>query len=351
VPRRKEDGGKPRVSLKTLAEHLGLSPATISIVLNDSPAAAAIPQPTKDRIWVAAREHSYTPNFLARSLRNKKTFTIGVLAQEIGDGYGSLVMAGIERFLRARGYFFFAVSHHHDEALLEKYTLLLQERGVEGFIAIDTEPMKDFPLPTVVVSGHKRLPHVTNIAVDHHRAAELALKHLVALGHERIVMIKGQPFSSDSRDRWAANMEVAAKLGIRVDQNLCLKLTEADSSPELGYPVMKELLERRRDFSAVFAYNDISAMGAVKALVDAGLRVPEDVSVVGFDDIQFAAFHRPGLTTIRQPLRRMGEIAAESLLMLLAGETIKSDIAVEPELVIRETTAKVSTAHFKSAVA
>ncbi|HEY6403422.1 MAG TPA: LacI family DNA-binding transcriptional regulator, partial [Blastocatellia bacterium] len=192
------------VSLKKLAAHLGLSPTTLSLVLNDSPLASAIPQETKDRILVAAREFNYRPNFIARSLRSARTFTLGVLTPEISGGYASEVLGGIEEHLLKEGYFYFVASHHHRQELLKQYAQLLVERRVEGLIAVDTPHFARPASPTVCVSGHEKAPGVTNITLDHERAAVLGLGHLIELGHRRIAAIKGQDFSSDTSVRWMA---------------------------------------------------------------------------------------------------------------------------------------------------
>jgi DNA-binding LacI/PurR family transcriptional regulator len=337
----KKLGQKPQViTLKAVAQHLGLTPGTVSAVLNDSPSARSIPQETKNRIRAAAKELNYRPNFFARTLRNKRTYTIGVIAEEIGDSYSSPIISGIEQYLRKREYFFLTVVHRHDPALLSRYSQLLSERGVEGIITVDTTVQEAPMLPTVAIAGHKKLKGVTNIVLDHQHAAVLALNHLKELHHERIAFMKGNPISSDSLDRWDAICHVAAEIGIAIDPDLTVQIDTDDPTPMLGYPFTKQLLARQKPFTAIFAYNDMSAIGAIRALQEQGLRVPQDISVLGFDDIPGAAFHNPSLTTVRQPLNRMGEVAAQTLLDRIEGKKeYPSEIAIEPELVVRESTA------------
>jgi len=338
----KKLGQKPGViTLKAVAQHIGLTPGTVSAVLNDSPSARSIPQETKNRIHAAAKELNYRPNFFARTLRNKRTYTIGVIAEEIGDSYSSPIISGIEQYLRQRDYFFLTVVHRHDPVLLSRYSQLLSERGVEGIITVDTTVQEAPTLPTVAVAGHKQLKGVTNITLDHKRAAVLALNHLKELSHERVAFMRGNPLSSDAQDRWQAICEVAAKIGMRIDPELIVQIDTDDPTPKLGYPFTKQLLARNKPFTALFAYNDISAIGAIRAMQEQGLRVPHDVSVIGFDDIPGAAFYTPSLTTVQQPLNRMGEVAAQVLLERIEGKREYSpDIAIEPELVVRESTAK-----------
>jgi DNA-binding LacI/PurR family transcriptional regulator len=343
---------QPKVTLKTIAEHLGLTPGTVSAVLNNSPASRSIPQHTKNRIIKAAEELNYRPNFFARTLRLRRTYTIGVIAEEIGDAYGAMVISGIEEYLRKNNYFFLTVIHRHDPKLLQTYAQMLLTRGVEGFITTDTSLTEKLALPAVAISGHRRVDGVTNIVLDHKRAARLALEHLKTLGHENIAFIRGQMVSSDSADRWNAIYGVAQEMNIRVRPELTIQLEGTDSTPAIGYPFAKQLLARREPFTALFAYNDISAIGSMWAIHEAGLRVPEDISVVGFDDIPGGAFASPALTTVRQPLVRMGQIAAQTLVDLIEerGEYVP-EIPIEPELVVRASTGPAPSQGQSSAAA
>ncbi len=327
------------VTLKSVAAHVGLSAGTVSAVLNDAPSAKHIPKPTRERIIAAARKLDYRPNFFARSLRKRRTFTLGVIAYEIGDGYSSSIIAGIENSARQKDYFFLTGVHRHDLELFERYSRLLLQRGAEGIITVDFNLAHSLPVPAVSIPGHIDNEGVTNIVLDHRHAADLALKHLVELGHQKIAILRGHPDSADSRYRWNAVQEVAQDMGLHLDPELVIQIDSTDSSPSLGYPFGKRLVESKRPFTALFAYNDISAIGAIRAFQEAGLQVPRDVSVVGFDDIPGAAFHYPSLTTVRQPLRRMGEIAVEVLVARIEGEKeYKREIAVQPEIVVREST-------------
>src|SRR6266516_320265 len=190
------------VSLKSLAEHLGLSQAAVSLVINRAPGAKSIPQRTQELIRKAARELNYRPNHLARSLRQQRSYTIGVVVPEISEGYAALVMSGIEDHLLQEGYFYFVVSHRHRSDLLEEYPRILHARAVEGLIAVDTICQEGAPVPLVTVSGHREVPGVTNIVLNHEHAAIIALQHLYQLGHRKIAFIKGQEFSSDTAVRW-----------------------------------------------------------------------------------------------------------------------------------------------------
>jgi LacI family transcriptional regulator len=327
------------VTLKAVAAHVGLSAGTVSAVLNDAPSAKHIPKHTRERILAAARKLDYRPNFFARSLRKRRTLTIGVIAHEIGDGYGSSVIAGIESEARQKDYFFLTGIHRHDPQLFERYCRLLMQRGAEGIITVDYNLAHSLQVPAVSIPGHMENEGVTNIVLDHHHAAELALKHLVDLGHRNISILRGHPESADSRHRWNAVQVVAQEIGLELDPELVVQIDSTDSSPSVGYPYGRQLIEKKRPFTALFAYNDISAIGAIRAFQESGFRVPQDISVVGFDDIPAAAFHYPSLTTVRQPLHKMGEIAVEILIARIDGQKEwPREISVQPEIVQREST-------------
>lgn len=340
IKKKKSSLSQPgKITLREVAEHVGLAPGTVSAVLNNAPSARSIPEHTRQRIKAAAEKLNYRPNFLARSLRKKRTYTVGVIIEEIGDAYGAMVISGVEAYLRQHNYFFLTVIHRHDAAMLREHAQLLLERGVEGFITIDTSLPEPLPLPAVSVAGHRMLKGVTNIVLDQEFGARLALEHLLALGHRRIAFMKGPASSSDSENRWIAVCGVTQELGLEMDADLIINLEVDDPSPQVGYPYVKRLLARQKPFTALFAYNDISAIGAIRAIQEESLRIPQDVSVVGFDDIPWAAYHTPSLTTVRQPLVKMGEMAAETLIrMIQQDEENSSKILIEPTLVVREST-------------
>ena len=326
------------VSLKQLAAHLGLNAATVSVVLNDVPG-RSIPQTTRDRIKAAAREMNYQPSLLARSLRNKRTLTIGVLIPQLGDGYHAQVMSGIGDELINSGYFYFTAHHGHRKDLIEEYTRIFIGRGAQGILAVDTALDHPVSVPVVAISGHRHIDGVTNVVLDHRCAAKLALDHLYSQGHRSIAFMRGQPFSSDADDRWNQFAAAARKLGLTIDPNLVVALDRNVTSPEVGYPVVQQLRASGKPFTAVVAFNDIYAMGAIRALLDLNLRVPEDVSVIGFDDIHAAAYTMPRLTTIRQPLEEMGRTAVRTLLDRINGAASSpEEIAVTPELIVRDST-------------
>jgi DNA-binding LacI/PurR family transcriptional regulator len=344
MPKKANPGTEPQpgqpISLRTLGDYLNLSPATISLVLNNAPGVRSIPQETRDRVIEAAAKFDYRPSFFARSLRKRQTFTVGVLVPELSDSYAMQVLSGVEEHLIEEGYFYLTASHRRKPDLIEEYPWLFLDRSVEGFIFIDTALGKSLgTLPAVVVAGHREIEGVTNVVLDQKRAAELALRHLFQLGHRKIAFMRGGSHSSDADDRWNCLMTVARDLKLAVPPELVVQLKLRVSTPELGFEPANELIQRGGEFTAIVCYNDIAAIGAIRALINHGLKVPDDVSIIGFDDIQSAAFHNPSLTTIRQPLQQMGLMAARILLQRIRGQaTFSGFVPIAPELIIREST-------------
>jgi DNA-binding LacI/PurR family transcriptional regulator len=329
------------VSLKELAAHIGLSQATVSRVINGYATTHRISPATQKRVLDAAAALNYRPNVFARGLRSKRSYTAGVIIPEISEGYSTSVLGGIEDALLQSGFFYFVVSHRHREDLLRDYPRLLLERAVEGIIAVDTAISEELPVPVVAVSGHSHHETIVNIELDHVLAARYALEHLLKLGHRQIAFIKGQAFSSDTVFRWDAICQIAQELGIEIDSRLVVQLEGPAPGTEPGRVATRQLLERQQPFSAIFAFNDLTAIGAVTALHEAGLRVPADVSVVGFDDIHRAETNNPAITTVRQPLNEMGRIAATTLLKMMRGDDAdrsRSPIRVLPTFIEREST-------------
>ncbi|HWT65676.1 MAG TPA: LacI family DNA-binding transcriptional regulator [Terracidiphilus sp.] len=339
------------VNLRMLAEHLELSQTTVSLVLNNSPSAKSIPPETRARVVEAARRLNYRPNYFARSLRQSRSMSVGVLSPDLSEGYFTRVISGVVEELTRAHYFYFTACHDWKQDLIEQYPRMLVERSVDGFLLLNTPADKiDVPVPVVAISSHSGGANVTNIVLDHHAAVELALHHLYTLGHRKIAFMRGPRVIPDSEFRWESIQQVAREIGLRIDPANVIRIDAAAGwslktgahpmAPEIGYKPMKALLEKSRDFTAVFCFNDIAAIGASRALKESGLSIPGDVSVVGFDDILSAAYFTPSLTTVRQPLFEMGERGAQVLLERIAdhAKQFPSEITVTPELVIREST-------------
>jgi LacI family transcriptional regulator len=330
------------LTLRDLAGMLGLSPATVSLVLKGD-TSVGISAATQERVRAKARELGYRPNFLARSLRTRRSYSVGVMIPGVSQGYNVLVLQGIEEFLAGQGYFHFVASHYLEPQRVREYARGFTDRGADALIVVSAPWEQQLPIPVATVSSHHSVKGTTSVVLDHDAAATLALRHLTQLRHKRIAFIKGTPEVPDTEVRWRATVEVARKLGIPIRPRLVEPIVVPPSTAQLGYDVTRKLLATGERFTALCAYNDVSAIGAIRALEEHGLRVPADVSVVGFDDIESAGYMGPGLTTVRQPLHEMGRTAAQAVLSKVgrpAAEWAKEAerIVVAPQLVIRETT-------------
>jgi LacI family transcriptional regulator len=314
------------------------------LVVNNAPGIRTIAMATRARVLAAAKEFKYRPNSLARSLRTRQTFTIGVLVPELSEGYFTIIMNAVESYLLQAGYLHFVVSHQGQPDLIEEYPRLLLERYVDGLLLVNTTLKSPVDVPVVSISGHEKMRGVTNVVLDHDRSAVLALEHLYKLGHRRIAFMRGQRHASDSQFRWESTMRLANEIGLEVHPELCVYLEANSWSPDLGYVPTKQLLSRTKNFTALYCFNDTAALGAIRAIADDGLSCPKDISVVGFDDISTAAYFLPSLTTVRQPLRQMGEMAAQLLVKRIQNPTDAYADAVyfDPELIERESTAPVA---------
>jgi len=223
------------MNLRMLAEHLKLSQTTVSLVLNNSPSAKSIPQETRQRVRDAAEQFNYRPNYFARSLRKRRSMSVGVLAPDLSEGYFTRVMSGVVEELTQAHYFYFTACHDWNQELIEDYPRMLVERAVDGFLLLNTH-MDDIavPIPVVAISAHIANPNVTNIVIDHRKAVELALKHLFDLGHRRIAFMRGPRVIPDSGIRWESIKHVAADLGLKIDPALAIRLDTDGWSMKTG---------------------------------------------------------------------------------------------------------------------
>ncbi len=337
------DSGQ-RITLRKLAEHLGLSRTTISTILNDVPEAIRFPEETRRRVAESAKKLGYRPNYFARSLGRKRSYLIGVIAPDLGNGYEAALLSGFERRLLNTGYTCFISNHFWSPPLLQRHVVTLCDRGAEGLLLIDSTPSESPGIPTVTICTDRSPKWSTRVSIDNAFGIWEAINHLAGLGHREIAFIKGPEGNGDTEDRWNAVLATCKKLGVRVDPRLTVQLERLERHADEGRIAAQKLLRRGKRFTALVAYNDISALGAMTALREAGHKVPEDVSVMGFDDIEFASIACPPLTTIRQPLHEMGATAAELLLRKFANDESVRNICVRPELVVRSSTCPPSLA-------
>ncbi len=371
-PTRKTSSGKSRgksdparkrsqsaaVTIRDVAERSGFSSATVSIVLNNAPLARYIPDTTKERIQRAAAHLGYRPNLFARSLRGRRSHTVGVMVFDMTDPYCTLVLRGIENTLFQSSFLPILTDVHNERSRFERYLEMLLDRRIEGLVVlanwlfVDINVLADLEknnIPTATVGRELKNDKISSVIVDNAAGTRAALEHLHSLGHRKIAFIRGPQQLSDTEPRWRGVRTLARERGLEIDSRLVVDLPESGdpfSSFEQGYKLTEELLRRRRPFTALMAFDDMTAFGAIRALVKAGIRVPDQCSVVGFDDVAPAAIYSPALTTVRQPMEVMGTAAATIVLEAInAGLEKKPTRTIHrrivPELMVRESTRNV----------
>jgi LacI family transcriptional regulator len=343
------------VTIRDVAKESGFSSTTVSIVLNNAPLARYIPAVTKKRIERAAKKLGYRPNLFARSLRNKRSHTVGVMVFDMTDPYCTLVLRGIENTLYQASYLPILTDVHNERSRFERYLEMLLDRRIEGLIVlanwlfVDINVLGDLEkssIPTVMIGHELQAGSTSSVIVDNEVGAHMAVEHLYSLGHRKIAFIRGPKTLSDSVPRWKGIRAFAKEKGLDLDPRLTVDLPESRdpiSSFEAGYELTEHLIKQKRPFTALMAFDDMTAYGAVRALAKAGLRVPDHCSVIGFDDVMASSLYTPALTTVRQPMEVMGATAANIVIEGINGVVEKRKVAavhrkVAPELAVREST-------------
>lgn len=343
------------VTLHDIARASGFSVSTVSIVLSEAPLSKNVAVTTRARIRTIARQLGYHPDAYARSLRRRSTQTIGILAFDLSDPFCMPIMRGIQDGLHAAGYLPLVMDAQTERKLFDNYLHMSLERRAEGIIVIASWVFEENDLladirknnvPVLIVGRDLTARGISSILVDNEAGGALAIQHLSELGHRRVAVIRGPQEMYDSGPRWAGIKKAAAQAGINIDPRLIFELPGL-SDPMSGFGsavrIVKTMLATRAPFTAVLAFDDMTALGVVRGLSEAGVRVPEDCSVVGFDDVLPAEVTTPAMTTIRQPLRDMGLEAARRVLEEITKSPRKHGSPVlhqsSPELVARMSTA------------
>jgi LacI family transcriptional regulator len=328
------------VTLDLIAREAGVSPSTVSRILNGT---AKVSDDKRLAVEDTIARFNFQPNLMARSLAMGHTYTIGVLTQFIESPFYGEALRGIEDALSGTRYSPLFVSGHWNLQTEEARMRLLQARRVDGVIILtgrlsDQQLLKYAQrLPIVVTGRQLAAPKLVSVDVDDFSGARNATRHLIELGHTRIAFIAGPADHPDATARLRGYQQALADAGIACVPELIL---HADFLESGGMLAINQLLESRENFTAVFAANDQMAYGARLALYRRNIRVPEDISLVGYDDLPNSTYSMPPLTTVRQPVYDIGKLAAQAMLKLIAGEA--ADIAPpQLELVVRESTRRV----------
>ena len=343
------------ITIRDVAKESGFSSTTVSIVLNDAPLARYIPPATKKRIEKAAKKLGYRPNLFARSLRSRRSNTVGVMVFDMTDPYCTLILRGIENSLYQSSFLPILTDVHNERSRFERYLEMLLDRRVEALIVlanwlfVDIDVLADLEkssIPSVMIARELRTDTVSSVIVDNELGGYSAVEHLHSLGHRKIAFIRGPKTLGDSAPRWQGVRSFAKSASLELDPRLIVDLPESEdpiSSFEAGYRLTEELIKRKRPFTALMAFDDVTAFGAIRALAKAGLRVPEHCSVIGFDDVAACNLYTPSLTTIRQPMEAMGAMAANLAIDGINAVLEKREISavhrkMAPELAVREST-------------
>jgi LacI family transcriptional regulator, galactose operon repressor len=341
--------------VRDISRESGFSVGTVSIVLNDAPLSRYISDKTKALIKETAQRLGYSPNQFARSLRGSRSHTIGVMVIDVTDPFCTLIVRGIENGLFQHSYLSIFADAHNDLSRFERYLEMMLERRVEGLIVIanwlvlDINLLSDLEkhrIPTVIVAREIQPDAMSSVIVDNEAGARKAIEHLYELGHRQIAFIRGPKALEDSQLRWNAVRAFARSVKLNIDPKLVVEIpSEAD--PNMGFDtaekLTEELLKRGRPFTALMAYDDITALGAMRALAKVGIKVPDGCSVIGFDDVAPAAFSTPPLTTVRQPMETMGSTAADLAIQAIKAKAENRELSIAhrklaPELVVRQST-------------
>ncbi len=344
------------VTLLDIARASGFSVSTVSIVLSEAPLSQNVAATTREHIRTIAQKLGYHPDAYARSLRRRSTQTIGILAFDLSDPYCIPIMRGIQESLLDSGYLPLVMDAQTQRKLFDSYLHIVLERRVEGVIVIaswvfeETNLLADIKknhVPILIVGRDLTARGISSILVDNQAGGALAMRHLLDLGHKQISVIRGPQEMCDSEPRWAGIRQTAAQAGLELDPRLIIELP-GQVNPASGFEsarrIAHQMLASGAPFTAVLAFDDLTALGVVRGLSEAGLSIPGDCSVMGFDDVLPAEIATPAVTTIRQPLKEMGLEAAQRVVQAIKrgpGKEEKPRLHLtDPELVARMSTAE-----------
>ena len=326
-----------KATLAMVAERAGVSPSTVSRILNGT---AVVSDEKRAAVDQAIAKLGFVPNPVARGLAGGRTLSIGVVSQAIDSPFYGAALRGIEVELGTAGYSPLFMSGHWRADEEARCIDVLRSRRVDGLIVL-TGRLADSALrslartlPVVVTGRSLKASNLLSMDFDNREGARQATQHLIDLGHRRIAFISGDPEHPDAVDRQQGYRSAIEAAGLRFDPAL---VAPGNFSEHSGLLAVERLLDSRTRFSAIFAANDQMAFGASLGLYRRGLRVPDDVSMVGFDDVAGSLYMVPPLTTVHNPIQEIGELAARAMLSLLAGERPAVEVPA-PRLIVREST-------------
>jgi DNA-binding LacI/PurR family transcriptional regulator len=328
-------------SIKDIARLACVSHPTVSRALRNSP---LVNTETAAKIRRIAEDQGYRASAVARGLVTRRTRTIGLVVTNVDDPFAGQVVCGVEETANDRRYAVLLANSHADPERERRVVQELAERRVDGIIVTSSRVgalylplLRELDVPIVLVNDQYPGAFVHSVMIANQEGMRAAAEHLIQLGHRRIAYLGDRNGYQSEAERLAGYKAALMRSGIGFAPELAVV---GDGRPEAAIEAMHELLRLNTPPTAVCCYNDMTALGAMRAIRARGLRVPEDVSVTGFDDLFFAAYMTPALTTVRQPMRQMGQMAMESLFKLMSGQESAARIKVEAELIVRGSTRK-----------
>jgi DNA-binding LacI/PurR family transcriptional regulator len=331
-------------SIKDIARLANVSHPTVSRALQNSP---LVNPKTAERIRKIAEQAGYHASAVARGLVTRRSRTIGLVVTTVADPFTSEVFSGIEQEAHDHGYGVFLADSNADPQREKEIVRNFAERRVDGIIVTSSRVgalylplLSEMMVPIVLLNDQHPGAFVHSVMIRNQEGSRAAASHLIGLGHRRIAYLGDQTGYQSDAERSAGYREALAEAGIGFTPEL---VVQGDGKPEGGLRAMDQLLALADPPTAVCCYNDMTALGAMRSIYLHGLRVPEDISVVGFDDLFLASYTQPPLTTVRQPMRRMGQLAMESLFKLMSGDEEEIRIKVDADLIVRESTGRVKT--------
>ncbi len=334
-------------TMKEVADFAGVSVATVSRVLNNT---GYVSNDLRERVQKAIQELNYQPSALARSLRRQITQTVGLLIPQLNHPFFSALAYAIEQTLFAQGHHTLICSAEESHAKEDAYINMFLSRRVDGVILVPTghsvhsvAHLLEQRVPVVLVDRDlPRLSSIHRVLCNNYQGAYEALRYLHGLGHRRIGFVSTPQHSAAVVERWKGIRQAVTDFNIHTPPNLIVFATEEQESAgqfQIGYQIGKKLLAQSPAPTAIFALTDVMAIGVIHAASEMGLRLPEELSVVGFDNIDLAAFSMPELTTVAQPVYEMGTAASEILLRQMHHEAaVPESVVLETHLIIRKST-------------
>jgi DNA-binding LacI/PurR family transcriptional regulator len=328
------------VSIKDIARMAGVTHSTVSRALRDSP---LVNRETVQRIQRIASDAGYRPSAAARSLVNRRSDTIGVVVTNIADPFVAGVVSGIEEMADQNGLSVFLANSNAEPEREVRVARKFEERRVDGIIVTASRVGAQYvPLfthmqvPIVLLNNQHPSQSAHSVMIANTQASMDAVRHLIALGHRRIAYLGDRYGHQSDTERFSGYRQALQEGGLPYEPVL---VAHGDGKPEGAEIAVARLIALHRPPTAIFFYNDMSALGGMRQIRNYHLRIPADISVVGFDDLYISQYLDPPLTTVRQPMRQMGRMAMESLLQIFAGAESGHDIKVPGELIVRQSTA------------